>query len=109
MPGTHWLASANNGYAQRRSRFPTPREDIDEFASELPEESKVAIEASTSGIFVYEFHLLYHARIINSTTFSAHTLTLIVSLSTTTSGFVGSSYGTFTPGTVAPLSVVAFL
>ena len=30
-------------------------EGLDEFASELPEGAKVAIEASTSGIFAYEY------------------------------------------------------
>lgn len=42
------------GTIVKKDRFPTTREDLEEFVSELPEESKVAIEASTSGIFVYE-------------------------------------------------------
>ena len=36
------------GTVEEKDRFPTTREDLDEFASGLPEESKVAIEASTS-------------------------------------------------------------
>ncbi|MHC1611220.1 MAG: hypothetical protein ACXQTW_06465, partial [Candidatus Methanospirareceae archaeon] len=43
------------GEEVRKDRFPTTREDLDEFASDLPEDVKVAIEASTSGIFVYEY------------------------------------------------------
>jgi len=43
------------GTEVEKGRFPTTCEGLDEFASELPEGAKVAIEASTSGIFVYEY------------------------------------------------------
>jgi len=43
------------GTEMKRGRFPTTCEGLDEFASELPEGAKVAIEASTSGIFAYEY------------------------------------------------------
>ena len=42
------------GSEMKRGRFPTTCEGLDEFASKLPEGAKVAIEASTSGIFAYE-------------------------------------------------------
>jgi len=42
------------GTEVKRGRFPTTCEGLDEFASKLPEGAKVAIEASTSGIFAYE-------------------------------------------------------
>ena len=43
------------GTEVKRGRFQTTCEGLDEFASKLPEEgAKVAIEASTSGIFTYE-------------------------------------------------------
>ncbi len=44
-----------SGTELKKDRFPTTCEGLDEFASTLPEEVKVAIEASTSGIFVYEY------------------------------------------------------
>ncbi len=43
------------GTEVKKGRFPTTREGLNEFASTLPEGAKVAIEASTSGIFVYEY------------------------------------------------------
>lgn len=43
------------GTEVEKGRFPTTCEGLNEFASELPEGAKVAIEASTSGIFVYEY------------------------------------------------------
>ncbi|MCW3129832.1 MAG: IS110 family transposase [Methanophagales archaeon] len=43
------------GREVEKGRFPTTCEGLDEFASKLPEDAKVAIEASTSGIFVYEY------------------------------------------------------
>jgi len=43
------------GTEVKRGRFPTTCEGLDEFASKLPEGAKVAIEASTSGIFAYEY------------------------------------------------------
>jgi len=45
----------SKGTEVKRSRFPTTCKGLDEFASELPEGAKVAIEALTSGIFVYEY------------------------------------------------------
>ena len=36
---------------EKRGRFPTTCEGLDEFASKLPEDAKVAIEVSTSGVF----------------------------------------------------------
>ena len=42
------------GTEVKKGRFPTTCEGLDEFASKLPEGAKVAIEASTSGIFAYE-------------------------------------------------------
>jgi transposase len=42
------------GREVKKGRFPTTCEDLEEFASDLPEDTKVAIEASTSGIFAYE-------------------------------------------------------
>ena len=45
----------SKGTEVKRGRFPTTCEGLDEFASELPEGAKVAIEASTSGIFAYEY------------------------------------------------------
>jgi len=44
----------SEGTEVKRGRFPTTCEGLDEFASKLPEGAKVAIEASTSGIFAYE-------------------------------------------------------
>lgn len=38
-----------------KGRFPTTYDGLSEFASTLPEGASVAIEASTSGIFVYEY------------------------------------------------------
>lgn len=43
------------GTEVRKDQFPTTREGLEEFANDLPEESKVAIEASTSSIFAYEY------------------------------------------------------
>ena len=43
------------GTEVKRGRFQTTCEGLDEFANELPEGAKVAIEASTSGIFAYEY------------------------------------------------------
>ena len=43
------------GTEMKRGRFPTTCKGLDEFASKLPEGAKVAIEASTSGIFAYEY------------------------------------------------------
>ena len=43
------------GTEVKKGRFPTTCEGLDEFASKLPEGAKVAIEASTSGIFAYEY------------------------------------------------------
>ena len=43
------------GTEVKKGRFPKTREGLNEFASTLPEGAKVAIEASTSGIFVYEY------------------------------------------------------
>jgi len=43
------------GTEVKKGRFPTTREGLNEFASTLPEGAKVAIEALTSGIFVYEY------------------------------------------------------
>ena len=45
----------SKGTEVKRGRFPTTCEGLDEFASELPEGAKVAIEALTSGIFAYEY------------------------------------------------------
>lgn len=42
------------GREVRKDRFQTTHKDLEEFANDLSEESKVAIEASASGIFVYE-------------------------------------------------------
>jgi transposase len=42
------------GTVLERNHFPTTREDLDEFAWALSEGSKVAIEASTSGVFAHE-------------------------------------------------------
>ena len=44
-----------DGEEVKKGRFPTTCEGLDEFANELPEGAKVAIEASTSGIFAYEY------------------------------------------------------
>ena len=38
----------------KKGRFPTTREGLEEFSDDLPRDAKVAIEASTSGIFAYE-------------------------------------------------------
>ena len=43
-----------DGEGTEKGRFQTTCEGLNEFASELPEGAKVAIEASTSGIFAYE-------------------------------------------------------
>ena len=43
------------GREVKKGRFPTTCEDLEEFASDLPEDIKVAIEASTSGLFVQEY------------------------------------------------------
>jgi transposase len=43
------------GTELKKGRFPTTGEDLDEFAGNLPEGVKMALEASTSGIFVYEY------------------------------------------------------
>ena len=43
------------GTEVKKCRFPTTQEGLNEFASTLPEGAKVAIEAQTSGIFVYEY------------------------------------------------------
>ncbi|HJH27634.1 MAG TPA: hypothetical protein C5S37_12930 [Methanophagales archaeon] len=45
----------SQGTEVKKGRFPTTREGLNEFASILPEGAKVAIEASTSGLFVYEY------------------------------------------------------
>lgn len=45
----------NQGTEVKKGRFPTTCEGLNEFASILPEGAKVAIEASTSGIFVFEY------------------------------------------------------
>ena len=42
------------GTVVKKDRFRTTGEELEEFASALPEESEVAIEASASGSFVYE-------------------------------------------------------
>lgn len=44
-----------SGREVKKGIFPTACEDLDDFASDLTENVKVAIEASTSGIFVYEY------------------------------------------------------
>lgn len=44
-----------SGREVKKGIFPTTCEDLDDFASDLTEDEKVAIEASTSGIFVYEY------------------------------------------------------
>jgi transposase len=44
-----------DGTVVKKGRFPMTTEGLDEFESILPEGAKVAIEASTSGIFVYEY------------------------------------------------------
>lgn len=51
---THYSMVDGEGTVVKKGRFPTTAEGLDEFASFLPEGAKVAIEASTSGIFVYE-------------------------------------------------------
>jgi len=43
------------GREVKKGRFLTACEDLDEFAGDLTGDAKVAIEASTSGIFVYEY------------------------------------------------------
>ncbi|MCW3136465.1 MAG: hypothetical protein N2V77_05970 [Canidatus Methanoxibalbensis ujae] len=40
---------------EKRGRFPTTCEGLDEFASKLPEDAKVAIEVSTSGVFEHKY------------------------------------------------------
>ena len=51
---SHYSMGDSKGTEVKRGRFPTTCEGLDEFASKLPEGAKVAIEASTSGIFAYE-------------------------------------------------------
>ncbi|MCW3134234.1 MAG: hypothetical protein N2V78_07915 [Methanophagales archaeon] len=41
------------GEEMEKERFSTTYEGLDDFAGDLPEGAKVAIEASTSGIFVW--------------------------------------------------------
>ena len=43
------------GTEVKKGRFPTTCEGLDEFTNELSEGAEVAIEASTSGIFAYEY------------------------------------------------------
>ena len=45
----------SKGTETKKGRFPTTCEGLDEFANKLPEGAKVAIEASTSDIFAYEY------------------------------------------------------
>ena len=45
----------SKGTEVKKGRFPTTCEGLDEFASVVPEGVGMAIEASTSGIFVYEY------------------------------------------------------
>ena len=52
---THYAMVDGEGTVVKRGRFRTTAEGLDEFADTLPEDAKVAIEASTSGIFVYEY------------------------------------------------------
>jgi len=52
---SYYMMVDESGREVKKGRFPTAGDYLDEFASDLPEESKVAIEASTSGIFVYEY------------------------------------------------------
>ena len=43
------------GREVKKGRFPTTREGLEKFSGDLPGDAKVAIEASTSGIFAYEY------------------------------------------------------
>jgi transposase len=52
---THYAMVDGEGTVVKRGRFRTTTEGLDELADSLPEDAKVAIEASTSGIFVYEY------------------------------------------------------
>ena len=52
---SHHSMVDGEGTEVRKGRFQTTCEGLDEFASKLPEGAKVAIEASTSGIFAYEY------------------------------------------------------
>ena len=45
----------SKGTEVKKGRFPTTCEGLDEFGSVVPEGVGMAIEASTSGIFVYEY------------------------------------------------------
>ena len=46
------------GNELKKGRFPTTPEDLEDFASDFPAESKVAVEASTYGIFMYEHNMI---------------------------------------------------
>jgi hypothetical protein len=37
-----------------KDKFPTTRDNLDKFARDIPKNTELTIEASTSGIFVYE-------------------------------------------------------
>ena len=52
---SYYSMGDSKGTEVKRGRFPTTCEGLDEFVSELPEGAKVAIGASTSGIFAYEY------------------------------------------------------
>ena len=52
---THYAMVDGEGTVVKKGRFPTTTDGLDEFADILPDGAKVAIEASTSGIFVFEY------------------------------------------------------
>lgn len=52
---SHYTMMDEEGKELETDKFPTTREGLSEFAGTLPDDTKVAIEASTSGLFVYEY------------------------------------------------------
>jgi transposase len=44
----------DEGKEVTKGKFPTTRDGLDKFARDMTEDTELAIEASTSGIFVYE-------------------------------------------------------
>lgn len=52
---SQYTMMGKEGEELRVDKIPTTREGLSEFAGILPADARVAIEASTSGLFVYEY------------------------------------------------------
>jgi transposase len=52
---SYYTLMDDKGKEMEVEKFPTTKDGLNEFAGTLPENAKVAIEASSSGLFVYEY------------------------------------------------------